>query len=252
MTSAKTKSATPPDTYFLPEGYKINPVLMTMDSESGDTYWHARRLNDAYNYQYHVYKYAMDVIQKHNVKRVIDVGCGPAIKLGLFHDKYPDLDITGIDQDHPIEYCKSTHKYGRWLVDDFENPRSDIPNLEADLVINADVIEHVMNPDNVLNYIAHRMAPDGLALISTPDRARNYGHDKMESGHPAHIREWTKDEFAQYLQSRGWEILEHFHLPGMRAGMNHAYIRSLAYHILKGKPKHMDYNQVVLAKAPKG
>lgn len=239
------------DKYFLPEGYSERTVRTTMDSESGGVYWHKRRLEDAYNYQYHVYLYAMEIIEKYGFKRVMDIGCGPGLKLELFHKKFPDLEIIGIDQDHPIEFCNETHKFGKWYVDDFENPRSDIPDLQAELVINADVIEHVLDPDKVLDYLAHRMAPDGYALISTPERDRNYGEGLLESGHRDHVREWNKAEFAAYLESRGWEVLEHFHLPGMKKGLNHAYLRSLAYHVLKGKPKNMDYNQVVLAKAPK-
>lgn len=236
--------------YFLPENYITNPVCTTMDTQSGGTYWNPRRLNDAYNYQYHVYRYALKLIEKYNIKSMIDIGCGPALKLSIFNKAFPNLAITGIDQDHPIEFCTRTHKFGRWLVDDFENPRNDIPDLQGELVINADVIEHVLNPDKMLAYLAYRMAPNALALISTPDRDRNYGMNKMESGHPSHIREWNKAEFAAYLQSRGWQIIEHFYLPGTRRSLNHAYIRSLAYHLLKGKPKHMDYNQVVLARAP--
>lgn len=238
------------DKYFLPAGYRENPVRTTMDSESGGTYWNAQRLSDSYNYQYHVYRYALDLIVQKGIKRVIDIGCGPAMKLSMFHKEAPDLEITGIDQDHPIRFCQERHGFGRWLSDDFENPRQDIPDLEAELAINADVIEHVIDPDKVLAYIRHRLAPGGMALISTPDRDRNYGTGKMESGHRDHIREWNKAEFAQYLRSRGWQVLEHFHVPGIRPSFSHAYMLTMARHILQGSPKNLEYNQVVLAKPP--
>ena len=123
MSSTKAKAQQPEDTYFLPEGYQTNTIRTTIDTERDGVYWYQQRLNDSFNYQYYVYRYAMEIIKKHNIQRVIDVGCGPAVKLPLFHKAFPDLQITGIDQEHPIQYCKDTHKFGSWYVDDFENPR---------------------------------------------------------------------------------------------------------------------------------
>lgn len=240
----------PPDTYFLPEGYKTNTIRTTIDSERDDVYWYPRRLNDSFNYQYFVYKYAIDIIKKHNLKRAIDVGCGPGVKLPLLHKEIPGLQITGIDQEHPIQYCKNHHDFGQWYVDDFENPRQDIPDFEADLVINADVIEHVINPDMVLSYLARRCAPGGYVIISTPDREQHFGSGKMEPGNKDHIREWSKAEFASYLKSRNWKVLDHFHQLGIRPSISHAYLRTLASYVLKKNPKSLRYNQVVLAQPP--
>jgi len=235
-----------PSKYSLPAGYRENPVRTTMDSESGGTYWNAFRLNNTRFYQYAVYTYARDVLRKHGLKSLIDVGCGPGMKLRMIHEALPDVAITGIDQPHPIEFCKQNHGFGEWFADDFENPAPALSSLKASVVMCSDVIEHVLDPDKLLSYIAGKLETGGYVILSTPDRDRHYGAGFMQSGHKDHIREWNKAEFANYLEKSGWTILEHFHTPGIKAGLSRAYLNDLFYHFTKSRPKHMDYNQVVL------
>ena len=72
---------------------------------------------------------------------------------------------------------------------------------QADMVICADVIEHVDDPDELIEFIK-KMNFKHL-IISTPDR--NLLHSKLGrsiTGPPVnkhHIREWTFDEFAEYI-----------------------------------------------------
>ncbi|MCC6598979.1 MAG: class I SAM-dependent methyltransferase [Alphaproteobacteria bacterium] len=235
-----------PEKYCLPGDYKENLVRSTMDMESGSTYWNAQRLANSINYQYAVYQYAIEQIRKHNFKSVIDVGCGPAMKLSVVHKACPDVSITGIDQAHPIEFCKTQHKFGQWLVDDFENPDAALAHIKADLVICSDVIEHLIDPDKLLSYIKTRVNPGGMALISTPDRDRHYGPGLMKSGHKDHVREWNFPEFAAYIKSRGWDLIEHKHLSGIRPGINRAFLYSVIYHFKENRPSQFDCNQAVL------
>jgi 2-polyprenyl-3-methyl-5-hydroxy-6-metoxy-1,4-benzoquinol methylase len=237
-----------PEKFFLPPHYKENLVRSTMDSESGGTYWNSQRLANSMNYQYAVYQYAIEQIKKRNLKSLIDVGCGPAMKLSIINKACPDISITGIDQSHPIEFCKHQHRFGQWLVDDFENPDPALKDLKADLVLSCDVIEHLIDPDKLLSYIKLRLNPQGYALISTPDRDRHYGPGIMASGHKDHVREWTFTEFATYIKSRGWEVVDHIHLSGIRPGFNRAFLYSVMYHFKENRPSRFDCNQAILVR----
>lgn len=72
---------------------------------------------------------------------------------------------------------------------------------KADLVVCADVIEHVADPDALMRFIA-RVAKDRV-VISTPDRDLVYaGRTRYRFGppaNPAHVREWNMDEFNRYV-----------------------------------------------------
>lgn len=81
------------------------------------------------------------------------------------------------------------------------------------MIVCADVVEHLLNPDPCVGFIKRHLDADGFAYISTPERERLYGPDMNKSGHRNHVREWSKNEFAAYLASRGLRIHRHLMLP---------------------------------------
>jgi hypothetical protein len=77
--------------------------------------------------------------------------------------------------------------------------------LKADLVICADVIEHLDNPDDLLDFIDD--IDFRLLIISTPERDGQAG--KNDFGPPentSHYREWNAVEFKNYL--RQWFVVK--------------------------------------------
>jgi hypothetical protein len=64
------------------------------------------------------------------------------------------------------------------------------------------VIEHVLDPDELMNFIVS-LSRDWL-IISTPDRGRLYrpfsGHQFGPPGNLHHLREWSFDEFRKYIE----------------------------------------------------
>ena len=155
-------------TYFIKAGYTANDAIITNDDVSGENYWNAARVKLSLCYQYPVYMAARKLIARGNIKHVIDVGCGVAAKLEVLHKIFPDLKVTGIDQARTIAFCKSHYRFGRWVVDDLEHPDQSLTGLTGDLVICADVIEHMGDPDVLLGYLKRRVRPGGLILLSTP------------------------------------------------------------------------------------
>ena len=76
-----------------------------------------------------------------------------------------------------------------------------------DLVICADVIEHLVDPDELLGFI-ERCQPK-VIVLSTPDR--NKMRPDTRGGPPSnfcHVREWAWDEFFYYIGDH-FKILEH-------------------------------------------
>lgn len=237
------------DNYLLPEGYRSHPVATTNDSVSGLQYWNARRVRVASYYQFSVYRHAVRLIRNHGLRSLLDVGCGAGKKLEYVHRQCPGVEITGVDQPHPIEYCRANYTFGTWFSDDFDRP-----DLErwptADLVVCADVIEHVADPDTLLETMGRLCSERGLLLISTPDRDRLYGPGKLEPGHRDHVREWSGPEFAEYLRSRGWKLLHQRHSPPVRL----LPTLTLAREIWKQSRSAgvFLYNQICLAHPAKG
>jgi 2-polyprenyl-3-methyl-5-hydroxy-6-metoxy-1,4-benzoquinol methylase len=149
-----------------------------------------------------VYDTARKVFDKYDYDSVLDIGCGGAFKLIKY---FGDLDynkVLGVDTKPTIQHLfkKYPNRYWSWTP---LNNRSvwDEYVEHSDLVICSDVIEHLYDPDVLLDFIQH-IKPKRF-VISTPDR--NKLQEMFWSGPPkntTHYREWNYKEFGDYIESR--------------------------------------------------
>lgn len=196
-----------PNNYFLKPGYKSHKA----PRQYNDTE------EDALTYQLEVYQYSGEIAQQFGCRNVLDIGCGYALKLAKYIRPHC-REVVGVDQEHAIDYCKNNHDFGEWIVDDIENPII-ILDRSFDLIISADVIEHLVNPDSLLNFIRNCASGNTKIVLSTPERDLRRGAESMgPPSNPAHIREWNKTEFAAYLQDRDFNILDH-EIMNLKEGM---------------------------------
>lgn len=152
-------------------------------------------------WQKEVYQFAEDIFKKNNFNSVLDIGTGSGYKLIKHFDQYNTL---GIDIPKTVEFLKKTYPTKNWS-DKFS------PIQGYDLIISSDVIEHIPDPDTLLDLISS--CKPKLIILSTPDR------DSMDSDriiskngppkNPSHVREWNFQEFYNYISSR-FEVIEHF------------------------------------------
>jgi 2-polyprenyl-3-methyl-5-hydroxy-6-metoxy-1,4-benzoquinol methylase len=79
------------------------------------------------------------------------------------------------------------------------------------VIVAVDVIEHLAEPDHLLNYVKRHATEETLIIISTPDRDLVRGFDNF--GPPwnvTHVREWNQKEFKQYFKSHNFAIHSQF------------------------------------------
>lgn len=186
------------ESYFIKEGYQHNlKAGVYGDSEDGSKL-----------YQVAVYDFARDLLKDGNLKSVLDLGCGHGQKL-----KTAILpvckDITGVDWEHSIDYCKKTYDFGNWIIDNIEEPTNAI-NRKFDLIICSDVIEHLFDPDKLFSYLRKIAHSKTLIVLSTPERDLRRGKETMgPPGNGTHIREWNKDELGNYISSMNLNMISH-------------------------------------------
>ena len=172
--------------YFIVDGYTINkPEHCSLDPESAP-----------YGQQA-VYEWAFRIVRENGLQRILDIGCGLGVKLNRLFG--PICDFVGVDiQQRFIDSCQS-HQYGTWLWGDVTRDRFSIKGV--DLIICADVVEHMPNPDGLFGaFIRCAKDKNTFVIMSTPERVAMRGEKDM--GPPenlAHIREWKFDEFQQYI-----------------------------------------------------
>lgn len=127
-------------------------------------------------------------------RSVLDLGCGSAFKLF----KHFTCPFVGVELPSMLGWLRAVHRKHEW------REFADGPQ-RADIVICADVIEHVADPDEILAFIEG--CQPRRVFMSTPIRSE---HDNGPPENKSHVREWTMQEFRAYLGSRGWNVHEHY------------------------------------------
>ncbi|MFC2188723.1 class I SAM-dependent methyltransferase [Fulvivirgaceae bacterium LMO-SS25] len=204
--------------YFIKEGYRINDTAKTFETEFIGEYWTEERVKASAVYQYEVYKFAASLIKKHNYQIGIDLGCGPGTKGKWFLE--PNLNkLILIDQPNCKTVAQKTLPRSKFYGVDLENLALRLDD-KVDIIICADVIEHLANPIPTLEFCRDSIRNGGVIILSTPERDVLRGKGCSESPHPSHVREWNKSELRQLLDSIGLKVTKHYLLPPKRLSNN--------------------------------
>ena len=175
--------------YYIKDGY---------NHRIHEHYFNDTELKD--EWQKEVYQYALGIAKQKQYNNILDFGCGSGFKL---INNFKDYNTIGIDVPQTVEYLHDKYPERSWLS-----------TLEVcdnvDIFIASDVIEHMIDPDILIEYIK-KCSPKEIVL-STPDRdlvvkylgGSNYG----PPNNICHVREWTSREFIKYI-SKHFKILHH-------------------------------------------
>jgi SAM-dependent methyltransferase len=126
--------------------------------------------------------------------RVIDMACGEGYGsevLSRSAASVVGLDANPEAHEHArLRYRRQNLSFERGMVELYGEPAA------YDVVVFLQTIEHVQDPAGVLEHF-RRLAPGGVAYISTPNvrTLAPAGHEK--SANPWHLREYTAREFAE-------------------------------------------------------
>lgn len=181
--------------HFLPEGYVVRAEPEYFDDEQR-----------ALEYQPDVYRDAARAAESLGATTIVDVGCGHARKLVALH---PRFEVIGMDIGSNIDRCRHMYPFGTWIDHDLESDEP-LPLANAVLarsvVVCADVVEHLQEPQRALRVLRDAIPPARALLISTPDRSRVEGAALGgPPRNPSHVREWTRGEFAALLRWCGFD-----------------------------------------------
>lgn len=161
------------------------------------------------SYQPDIYTFAGVLARGSNATKVIDIGCGYAEKLVVLH---PEFQILGIDTVKNIRWCQINHKFGRWHAADLEHASTLYDKIDpcGSVVVCADVVEHLVDPTELIKLFEAWSKVASFVLVTTPCRDQLCAKNKKARQGPpnnlCHVREWTISEFRKWLTQEGFSV----------------------------------------------
>jgi 2-polyprenyl-3-methyl-5-hydroxy-6-metoxy-1,4-benzoquinol methylase len=195
--------------------------------------------------------------------RILDVGCSG----GLLAEQMQALGhrVVGLDS---VEIPEVRGRVDRFVLGDLEEGIPAEAGDGFDLVVAADVIEHVRRPDILLQQMAQVLGPNGELLVSTPNfghwypRIRvatgTFGYDRRGILDETHLRFFTAKTLRTLFRSHGLDIAElrHTGLPFdvlTRGDTQLARVaRRVDHALVRARPTMFAYQFVVRAKPHRG
>lgn len=170
-------------------------------------------LNEKDRWQDEVYQYAHTQMTSSQSSSIVDVGCGSGYKLMKY---FRAFETVGYETEPCLSFLRRTYPDRTWVASGESEKSFPVQQItQCDIVICSDVIEHIVDPDSLIRFLLSLEWK--WLILSTPDREvlrgmKQYG-EKAWTGppvNPAHVREWTFQEFSTYL-SKHFEIVDGRH-----------------------------------------
>lgn len=135
-------------------------------------------------------------------KQVLSVACGNGYGEAMFA-KAGAAQVYGFDvSQEAIAFAQANYQAANLKFAVGDATKLPLPDSAVDVVVSFETIEHIENDKAYLKEIRRILKPGGVALISTPNRAkslRNYFAKRPPN--PYHVREYLKDELAALLET---------------------------------------------------
>jgi SAM-dependent methyltransferase len=128
-------------------------------------------------------------------RRVLDAACGMAYGTAMLAAAGA-TEVVGVDLDESViaKVRAAAPPATSFEVADLR--KLPFGDDEFDFVVCFEAIEHVPEPEVVLDQLSRVLRPEGLLLVSTPNR------DVYTPGNPFHLRELTPNELEEELSKR--------------------------------------------------
>src|SRR5689334_16964971 len=123
---------------------------------------------------------------------ILEIGCGAggiALPLARLGATVRGLDIDRADVDRLVSRARELH-LDRNLTAGIEDAFTFRHDARYDVIVASEVMEHVLDPDALLDNMVRHLAPGGLVLITTPN---GYGPWELSNYvRPHHVmRRWN-------------------------------------------------------------
>ncbi len=150
--------------------------------------------------------------------KVLDVGCGNGNTGVLLKRKYPDLVVFGVESDAnlAVNASKNLDMVFNSTIEDMINDSNF--DEKFDVIILADVLEHLINPELIINVLSERLNEGGFLITSIPNIRHYmtfvyiyiYGRWPRNSRgiyDKTHLRFFTRKNIMELFDETGFDVV---------------------------------------------
>jgi SAM-dependent methyltransferase len=148
-------------------------------------------------------------------RRVVDLACGEGYGSVLL--ARTATSVVGVDA-NPEAFEHARLRYAATNLS-FERNMLELWDGDVDCVVFLQTIEHVQDPDAVMERMRTLIGPEGVAYVSTPNVLTLAPPGEPRSGNPWHVREYRAQEYRELCERHfgSVELLGLFHARKLRA-----------------------------------
>jgi 2-polyprenyl-3-methyl-5-hydroxy-6-metoxy-1,4-benzoquinol methylase len=188
-----------------------------------------------------------DLVAARAPRRVLDVG--PNLQTLMLREELPGAAIDTLGFAHPLTAPRDAERHREIDLNEAARGRTEPGTGEHDVVVLAEVIEHLHAPPaHVLGYLAGWLRPGGALIVQTPNAVALHKRLRMLAGrspfepirdsdeNPGHFHEYTATELAAVGRDAGLEVEDvlaanYFGEGGAYAALGRVLPRSLRHGI---------------------
>src|SRR3954465_1752675 len=166
-------------------------------------------------------------------RRVIDMASGEGYGADLLAARA--ASVVGVEAnpdafEHArLRYRRPNLRFERSMVEVFAEP--------CDAVVFLQTIEHIQDPDAVLEHFKAMLAPGGAVFVSTPNVLTLAPPGEERSSNPWHVREYRPDEFAALCAAHFAHVELHGLFHARKLALHQVAIERLGWGALHRPPR---------------
>lgn len=160
----------------------------------------------------------MEFVPK-DARVILEVGCGQGNFAYALKQRRDDSEVWGIELAES-EAAEAAQKLDKVLSGSVESQILELPDRHFDVVIFNDVLEHLLDPYQVLTQLKQKLKPGGIVVSSIPniryfrnlfDFVWRKNWDYTDNGimDKTHFRFFTIKSIRKMYENQGYKILKH-------------------------------------------
>ncbi len=141
--------------------------------------------------------------------KALDIGCAEGTLLKHIGDEFTNLELYGLEPNSNfVEYARKNTRAKKIFISDFQSLFDNITEKYT-LITMTHVLEHILDPLDVLISIKNILEPEGYFYVEVPNvmdiEAKGLGNI-----HIGHVLSFYPEPFRQVLTRAGFEVVEFY------------------------------------------